>query len=319
MAQNSASDLLCSDDFFLSALFHADDDDNFDAPFTDDEFAKRLQFQETLYSSVTSKKPENDPQSSSSPLSSSSSSSLHLLPSSSSPHPALKMADICPTPKTEHLKHSDETDESWQVICEICAETKEASQMFTNQRCDHSFCSDCVTKHVATKIQENITEVACPGLDCKNVVGLDACRPWLPKDLLDRWDQALCEAMFLATPKFYCPFKDCSAMLLIEIEEDIREAECPFCHRLFCARCEVPWHPGVECEEFQRLNENEKERQDLIVRELAKEKKWKRCPNCKFYVEKDGGCLHITCRCKYEFCYGCGEQWTATHGGCQTN
>ena len=182
-------------------------------------------------------------------------------------------------------------------MCEICAETKGCDQMFRNEGCDHSYCSDCVTKQVATKIQESITVVACPGLNCRGVLELDACWPMLPKELLDRWDDALCEALFLAAPKFYCPFRDCSAMLLLENEgEAIREAECPFCHRLFCARCYVPWHPGVECEVFQSLNEDERGREDLLVRELASQKKWKRCPRCNFYVERIDGCLHITCR-----------------------
>ncbi|KAF7843167.1 putative E3 ubiquitin-protein ligase RNF217 [Senna tora] len=226
--------------------------------------------------------------------------------------------EACSASKTEKLKSPIETEESSsqsQVICEICAETKGCTQMITNQRCDHSFCSDCVTKQIATKIQDSISVVSCPGLDCKGVLELDACRPWLPKDLLDRWDQALCESLFLSAPKFYCPFKDCSAMLVVDNEEEeaISETECPVCHRLFCARCYVSWHSGVECEEFQKLNENEREREDLLVRELASEKKWRRCPQCKIYVEKIDGCLHITCRCQYEFCYKCGDEWTSTH------
>lgn len=141
--------------------------------------------------------------------------------------------------------------------------------------------------------------VSCPALDCKSVVEVEDCRSWLPKDLTDKWDEALCEALFVAMPKFYCPFKDCSAMMLIlENEEEgvMREAECPVCHRLFCAGCCVAWHCGVSCEEFQSLNESEREREDLLLRELAEEKKWKRCPQCKFLVEKISGCLHITCR-----------------------
>ncbi|KAL0012733.1 hypothetical protein SO802_007841 [Lithocarpus litseifolius] len=80
--------------------------------------------------------------------------------------------------------------------------------------------------------------------------------------------------------------------------------------------CSVPWHSGVDCEEFQRLNGDEKGRDDLIFRELAKEKKWRRCPLCKYYVERTEGCLHMTCRCAFQFCYGCGAQWTNNHGGC---
>ena len=77
------------------------------------------------------------------------------------------------------------------IMCEICAETKETTKMVKNNTCDHSYCSDCMTKHVATKIQDNITVVPCPGLNCKTVYEMKACQPWIPKDLLERWDTAL--------------------------------------------------------------------------------------------------------------------------------
>jgi E3 ubiquitin-protein ligase RNF144 len=51
----------------------------------------------------------------------------------------------------------------------------------------------------------------------------------------------------------------------------------PFCHRLFCAWCHVPWHHGVACEEFQKLNVDERENEDLLLlRELANQKKMAR-------------------------------------------
>ncbi|KAL3008630.1 hypothetical protein AAZX31_07G042800 [Glycine max] len=46
-----------------------------------------------------------------------------------------------------------------------------------------------------------------------------------------------------------------------------------------------------------------------MLMELAKNKCWRRCPKCNFYVEKVDGCKHITCRCGNEFCYACGSSW----------
>ncbi|KAK4269539.1 hypothetical protein QN277_022683 [Acacia crassicarpa] len=227
-------------------------------------------------------------------------------------------------PETEHVTSSIETDETLQVIiCEICTDTKRITQMIKNQTCHHSYCSDCMTKHVVAKIQDSIITVPCPGLDCKSVFELEACRPWLPKDLFERWNKARCEVLFLQVPKFYCPFEDCSAMMLVENEKDQQtggKTECPVCHRLFCPRCNVPWHTGVGCKKYQKLNKNKRQSEDRLVRKLAKEKRWQRCPKCKFYVEKISGCVHITCRCKYEFCYVCGREWSFLHGSrCLSN
>src|SRR5687768_12112685 len=41
-----------------------------------------------------------------------------------------------------------------------------------------------------------------------------------------------------------------------------------------------------------------------------------RCPKCRSPIEKNGGCMHMTCRiasCAFEFCWLCRGPWTE-HG-----
>ena len=117
------------------------------------------------------------------------------------------------------------------------------------------------------------------------------------------------EADIPLSQKFYCPFRDCSALLLKDIVPDesgsssgaaaavaIKESECPECRRLFCAQCGVPWHAGLDCSEFQKLSDSEKEKCDLMLFKLAKESEWKRCASCKHIVERSSGCSHMICR-----------------------
>ncbi|XP_043720464.1 probable E3 ubiquitin-protein ligase RNF217 [Telopea speciosissima] len=184
--------------------------------------------------------------------------------------------------------------------------------------CRHSYCRDCIGKHVASKIQENAKLVKCPDLNCKTVLEPHHCRSVVPDEVLVRWSTTLCDSLILGSSRFYCPFKDCSGVMQVDNEgEVIRASECPYCRRLFCAHCKVPWHSEISCEEFQRLDKNDTTRQDLMAVELAKKLRWKRCPQCSFFVEKRDGCLHITCRCGFEFCYRCGSTWTETHGSCE--
>lgn len=194
-------------------------------------------------------------------------------------------------------------------LCEICAETKDSNEMFP-LHCTHNFCTCCISKHVSIiikkmralivkKDEEGV--ITCPVIDCTSVLEIETLRAVLPADVVTLWDDVLCESTIPPEMKSYCPYKDCSGLLERENDgEVIRESECPFCHRLFCAKCNVAWHSGVDCDERERLKEEEREREcELKLHDLAKKSNWQRCPNCKFYVEKTEGCLHMTCRSQF--------------------
>ncbi|XP_048555713.1 E3 ubiquitin-protein ligase RSL1-like [Triticum urartu] len=150
----------------------------------------------------------------------------------------------------------------------------------------------------------------CPDPGCKDsTLQPEACRDVVPTPLFQRWGAALCD-MALEGLKFYCPFNDCST-LLVDNHQDgdavIRDVECPHCSRMFCAQFKVPWHDGVDCTEFQRLGKDERGREDLLLRKVAQESKWRRCAKCKMYVERVEGCVYIVCRCGHHFCHLCGS------------
>ncbi|CAI9267632.1 unnamed protein product [Lactuca saligna] len=255
-------------------------------------------------SSTPSSASQNDASSTSSSSSSlkdsSSSSSVPSIPATSTPTNALKMKEPVVTSEASQLSES--------FFCEICMDTKSSSEMFSNATvCGHPYCSDCISGHVSAKIKENMTSVKCPDPKCKEVIGPEHCRAIVPKEVLERWEEALCESLILGSEKFYCPFKDCSVMLVDDGGESVTSSECPNCHRLFCAQCKVAWHSEMDCNEFQSLNEDERNPEDIMLMQLAKSKEWRRCPSCNIIVEKQDGCHRISCRCGNHFCYGCGK------------
>lgn len=272
MAQVSSTDLDSNDDFYfaLLALFDENPKEGHETSDVDDErYVEELQLQEALMSATQIKNPDS-------------------ISSSSMPQPQ-------PQPRRKDFTH--QSGESSQSFCEICVERKEPNEMFTVGGCAHSFCKECISMQVKTTLEEGVTVVKCLAVDCRAVLELDACRCMLPKGVLDLWENALCVKLIEEKDRLYCPFRDCSAVLLHDnYGEVITESECPFCHRLFCAHCNAPWHQGIDCKEFQRLNEDERGREDLTFRKFAKEQKWGRCPRCKYYVERTEGCPHITCR-----------------------
>lgn len=73
------------------------------------------------------------------------------------------------------------------------------------------------------------------------------------------------------------------------------QATCSSCGFVSCAFHNVPWHAGQTCEQYaEQVVENpteEDRKTEKIIRRLAK-----RCPGCKRYINKNGGCQHMTCR-----------------------
>jgi ferredoxin len=76
----------------------------------------------------------------------------------------------------------------------------------------------------------------------------------------------------------------------------------PHCRRMFFVQCKVAWHDGITCTEFQRLGKDERGKNDLLLRKVARESKWQRCPKCKMYVERTVGCMYIVCRYCFAAC-----------------
>ncbi|CAH2053733.1 unnamed protein product [Thlaspi arvense] len=203
--------------------------------------------------------------------------------------------------------------------CMICMDEKPSSEIFQgNTNCTHSYCTECTARYVATKIEENVAMIKCPDVNCTVLIEPHVYRDLIPKDVSERWDKGLCESLIVSSEKVYCPFKDCSAMMVVDDDDaKVTESECPSCHRLFCGQCKVMWHAGIGCEEFQRFGNKKRslffkaistitnkknkmkrnsDEEDALLIQMAKNKHWRRCPSCKFYVEKDFGCMHISCR-----------------------
>ncbi|KAG6472576.1 hypothetical protein ZIOFF_070042 [Zingiber officinale] len=191
-------------------------------------------------------------------------------------------------------------------FCAICMEEKYSFQCVALRGCDHAYCTACVSQYVAAKVAANEGAIGCPDPECEaGVVAPESCRFILPDKVFDRWCDRLCEEAIAGPARFYCPFDDCSALLIheeAEVANLTAVANCLHCRRQLCARCKVPWHENYTCEDYRSLVVDENGR-SLV--NLAKDNKWQRCPNCGFFIQRSQGCNYMKCRCKRAFCYKC--------------
>uniref|UniRef100_A0ACD6ACA4 Uncharacterized protein n=1 Tax=Avena sativa TaxID=4498 RepID=A0ACD6ACA4_AVESA len=213
-----------------------------------------------------------------------------------------------------------------QHPCRICEEPMAPSEVHRGgSACAHAFCRACLTGHVRAKVESGgAATVRCLDASCTGTLDPELCRVALPSDVFERWCAALCESMFLGARRTYCPFPDCSEMMVADDDDGgegdagklVTQSECQVCRRLFCAQCRVPWHAGADCAAYQNLGRGDTSREDVMLMEMATEQKWRRCPKCEFFVSKVDGCLHIVCRCDFQFCYGCGAEWESESCSC---
>ena len=103
----------------------------------------------------------------------------------------------------------------------------------------------------------------------------------------------------------WCPTPGCRVVFAFDAA--LTEYKCPTCLKHYCLSCKCEFHTGVSCEDYKGMaNLSEEERAFMMC---VKGAKYKQCPSCKFWVEKSTGCDHMTCRCKYQFCYICGGKY----------
>ncbi|KQJ98529.1 hypothetical protein BRADI_3g37440v3 [Brachypodium distachyon] len=155
------------------------------------------------------------------------------------------------------------------AACSICMEPMAPTESHRGgSGCAHAFCGACLSGHVRAKVDAGAgAAVRCPDASCAGALDPELCHGTLPADLFVRWCAALCESMFLGARRTYYLFRDCSEMMVADDEDEgsedcVTQTECQVCRRLFCARCGVPWHAGVSCGEFQRLDVGERAQAD---------------------------------------------------------
>lgn len=186
--------------------------------------------------------------------------------------------------------------------CKICCEDK--SEVFTLPICSHSYCYDCISDYLTIRIQEaQVLKMPCPDHECGNEINEQDIKKlvsnlYYEKYLVFKRNTELSNNPFLK----WCPQPDCTGYDLGNINKD--HLVCSVCTFEYCYYCSESWHPSGKC----------KQKHDRDLDQWSQKNNARFCPNCRIKVQKTIGCDHMTCtRCKYEWCWLCGEEYKVNH------
>ncbi|XP_010268120.1 PREDICTED: probable E3 ubiquitin-protein ligase ARI8 [Nelumbo nucifera] len=200
-----------------------------------------------------------------------------------------------------------------ELTCGICFEMYPRDRMHA-AACGHPFCSTCWTGYISTSINDGpgCLMLRCPDPSCGAAVGQDMINILAPNEDKEKYSRYLLRSYIEDNRKTkWCPAPGCDYAVDFVVGSGSYDVMCK-CSYGFCWNCTEEAHRPVDCGTVAKWilkNSAESENMNWI---LANSKP---CPKCKRPIEKNQGCMHITCTppCKFEFCWLCLGAWS-DHG-----
>uniref|UniRef100_A0A3B3S9P4 Cullin 7 n=1 Tax=Paramormyrops kingsleyae TaxID=1676925 RepID=A0A3B3S9P4_9TELE len=186
--------------------------------------------------------------------------------------------------------------------------------------CMHYCCRSCWQKYLTARIEQNLVmHCNCPITDCRAQPTSQFFLSILTdKDIIAKYKNALLRGYVECCSNLtWCTNpQGCDQILC---KENIGSmGTCSKCCWSSCFSCNFPEaHYPASCSHMSQWMDDggyyEGMSMEAQSKHLAKLIS-KRCPSCQSQIEKNEGCLHMTCaKCNHGFCWRCLKPWKPTH------
>ncbi|XP_061374632.1 probable E3 ubiquitin-protein ligase ARI7 isoform X2 [Gastrolobium bilobum] len=211
--------------------------------------------------------------------------------------------------ETPVVQHSN----ARELTCGICFENYPRARI-EMASCGHPYCVSCWEGYIGTSINDGpgCLMLRCPDPTCGAAVGQDMINLLASKEDKHKYARYLLRSYIEDNKKSkWCPAPGCEYAVTFDAGSGNYDVSC-LCSYSFCWNCTEEAHRPVDCGTVGKWilkNSAESENMNWI---LANSKP---CPKCKRPIEKNQGCMHMTCTppCKFEFCWLCVGAWS-DHG-----
>ena len=245
------------------------------------------------------------------------------------------------TEKIKQESHIEQSPDSLEAIskfigqnnitkdtCPICFCEIEKDNSIS-LKCNHYICKECFVEYVNNKLETdpmNILYTSCPLNGCNLYLTRTIYKKCITEKKMQKLFARSVIFNFIKTNKNIkiCPNPSCNYSIKVKdnIEKEIK-CKCGF---IFCFLCFKESHIPCSCEmvkQWKILYKEMSKRYEKIFHntnlnikdvEYMRDFTWindntKNCPKCNTPIEKNQGCNHMVCTCKYEFCWNCLGNW----------
>ncbi|XP_061823138.1 cullin-9 isoform X1 [Nerophis lumbriciformis] len=186
--------------------------------------------------------------------------------------------------------------------------------------CMHYCCRSCWQEYLSARIEQNLVmNCNCPIPDCQAqptsrfFLGVVA-----DKDTIAKYEKALLRGFVESCSNLtWCTNpQGCDQILCKENMGSM--GTCSKCCWSSCFSCNFPEaHYPASCSHMSQWMDDGGFYEGMSVEAQSKHLAKlisKRCPSCQAQIEKNEGCLHMTCaKCNHGFCWRCLKPWKPTH------
>ncbi|KAF5175750.1 E3 ubiquitin-protein ligase arih1 [Thalictrum thalictroides] len=214
------------------------------------------------------------------------------------------MLGIMEKPVLQNDQNSEEL-----TLCGICLENYPRNTMI-DVGCGHPFCCSCWNGYIGTAIKDGpgCLMLRCPQHKCRVAVGQDMINMLASEEDKVKYSYYFLRSYVEVNKKIkWCPSPGCIYAVEFEIGSGINDICCK-CTHSFCWNCIEDVHSPVDCGTVAKWVFKNSDESENVTWILANSKA---CPKCNRPIQKNDGCMHMTCRepCRYEFCWLCLGKW----------
>ncbi|XP_042188686.1 cullin-9 isoform X1 [Callorhinchus milii] len=205
--------------------------------------------------------------------------------------------------------------------CPVCLnQLPEDSEPNPTLCCLHYCCRSCWKEYLTTRIEQNLVlNCTCPISDCpaqpthqfiSSIISDRETVAKYSKTLLRGYVECCSNLTWCTNPQ------GCDQIVCKEGIGSV--GTCSKCCWSSCFSCNFPEaHYPASCSHMSQWMDDGGYYEGMTVEAQSKHLAKlisKRCPSCHAQIEKNEGCLHMTCaKCNHGFCWRCLKPWKPTH------
>ncbi|KAI4836058.1 RCC1/BLIP-II protein, partial [Aureobasidium sp. EXF-8845] len=189
--------------------------------------------------------------------------------------------------------------------CTICTKEQPLNSFPVASSVEHyhdpNSCKKCFNRYIVGHIDSGHARITC--VECSERLRYKDIQAIVSKTSLKKYDKVLTKAFVEDDVDFhYCMSAKCKSGQIHIGGEDTPMFTCHACEHMHCIQCDIPWHAGETCDEYQARHDEEVVATGVVIRGTSRA-----CPGgCGARIERNGGCPHMQCtRCETHFCWHC--------------